>query len=153
MINGLNRELLRPCELTGALEALQRLIILLAAFAGLSAESMSRGQGWRFLEIGRHLERAVHTVTLLRSVFVAGVRPDEPRRGRRCWRSRTASRPIAAAIVRKCNPAPCSTCSCSTKAIHARWATNCCSWKSWSQRSAATWHRDAAPPIDSRWPR
>jgi uncharacterized alpha-E superfamily protein len=50
---------------------LQRLIILLAAFAGLSGESMSRGQGWRFLEIGRHLERAVHTVTLLRSVFVA----------------------------------------------------------------------------------
>jgi len=71
VINGLNRELLRPCELTGALEALQRLIILLAAFAGLSGESMSRGQGWRFLEIGRHLERAVHTVTLLRSVFVA----------------------------------------------------------------------------------
>jgi uncharacterized alpha-E superfamily protein len=71
VINGLNRELLRPCELSGALEALQRLIILLAAFAGLSRESMSRGQGWRFLEIGRHLERAVHTVTLLRSVFFA----------------------------------------------------------------------------------
>jgi uncharacterized circularly permuted ATP-grasp superfamily protein/uncharacterized alpha-E superfamily protein len=71
VINGVNRELLRPCELTGALEALQRLIILLAAFAGLSAESMSRGQGWRFLEIGRHLERAVHTVTLLRSVFAS----------------------------------------------------------------------------------
>ncbi len=68
VINGANRELLRPCELTGALEALQRLIILLAAFAGLSGESMSRGQGWRFLEIGRHLERAVHTVMLLRSV-------------------------------------------------------------------------------------
>ena len=71
VINGVNRELLRPCELTGALEALQRLIILLAAFAGLSAESMSRGQGWRFLEIGRHLERAAHTITLLRSVFLA----------------------------------------------------------------------------------
>jgi len=70
VINGLNRELLRPCELTAALEALQRLIILLAAFAGLSSESMSRGQGWRFLEIGRYLERAVHTVTLLQSVFV-----------------------------------------------------------------------------------
>jgi uncharacterized alpha-E superfamily protein len=71
VINSVNRELQRPCELPAALEALQRLIIQLAAFAGLSDESMSRGQGWRFLEIGRHLERAVHTVTLLRSVFVA----------------------------------------------------------------------------------
>jgi uncharacterized circularly permuted ATP-grasp superfamily protein/uncharacterized alpha-E superfamily protein len=71
VINGLSRELLRPCELAATLEALQRLITLLAAFAGLSAESMSRGQGWRFLEIGRHLERAVHTVTLLQSGFVA----------------------------------------------------------------------------------
>ena len=71
VISGLNREFLRPCDLPAALEALQRLITLLAAFAGLSAESMSRGQGWRFLEIGRHLERAVHTVTLLQSVFVA----------------------------------------------------------------------------------
>ncbi|HVO22048.1 MAG TPA: circularly permuted type 2 ATP-grasp protein [Candidatus Margulisiibacteriota bacterium] len=71
VINGLNRELRRPCELSAVLEALQRLITLLAAFAGLSGESMSRGQGWRFLEVGRHLERAVHTVTLLQSAFVA----------------------------------------------------------------------------------
>ena len=98
---------------------------------------MSRGQGWRFLEIGRHLERAVHTVTLLRRVFVRRRRPAAPR-GRRCWRSPTASRPIAAATARACNPAPCSTCCCSTRAIRARWATSWCSWRSWSRRSAAT---------------
>lgn len=68
VVNAVNRELARPCDLPAALEALQRLIIWLAAFAGLSDESMSRGHGWRFLEIGRHLERATHTATLLAAV-------------------------------------------------------------------------------------
>ena len=69
VINSLNREFNRPCESSAALEGLQRLIIQLAAFAGLCGESMSRGQGWRFLEIGRGLERAVYTVGLLRALF------------------------------------------------------------------------------------
>jgi uncharacterized alpha-E superfamily protein len=30
---------------------------------------MSRGQGWRFLEIGRAVERAVHTTGLLQALF------------------------------------------------------------------------------------
>ena len=70
VINLLNRELRRPTELDGGLEGLQRVIMLLAAFAGLCAESMSRGPGWRFLEIGRYLERALHAVAVLRCVFV-----------------------------------------------------------------------------------
>jgi uncharacterized circularly permuted ATP-grasp superfamily protein/uncharacterized alpha-E superfamily protein len=70
VINLVHRELARPCELSAARDALQRLIIHLAAFAGLCAESMSRGQGWRFLAIGRALERAVHTAGLLRTLFV-----------------------------------------------------------------------------------
>ncbi len=75
VINALNRELARPCELPAALDILQRVIIHIAAFAGLCGESMSHGQGWRFLEIGRHLERAVNTITLLCGVFVpAGAR-------------------------------------------------------------------------------
>lgn len=69
-VNLLNRELRRPTELAGALEGLQRVIMLLGAFAGLCAESMSRGPGWRFLEIGRYLERALSAVAVLRSVFV-----------------------------------------------------------------------------------
>jgi len=70
VINALNRELTRPCDLGAALESLQRLILHLAAFSGLWSESMSRGQGWRFLEVGRRLERAVHTITLLRTLFI-----------------------------------------------------------------------------------
>ncbi len=70
VINALDRELRRPRDLGAAAEALQRVITLLAAFAGLCAESMTRGQGWRFLEIGRYLERALHTVVLLRNLFI-----------------------------------------------------------------------------------
>jgi uncharacterized alpha-E superfamily protein len=70
VVNLLNRELQRPTGLSGGLEGLQRVIMLLSAFAGLCAESMSRGPGWRFLEIGRYLERALYAVAVLRSVFV-----------------------------------------------------------------------------------
>jgi len=78
VINALNRELARPCELAVGLEGLQRVIIHLAAFAGLCGESMSHGQAWRFLEIGRHLERALNTIVLLRGIFV-------PARARGGW--------------------------------------------------------------------
>ncbi len=42
-------------------------IVSLAAFAGLLNESTTRGHGWRFLEIGRRLERALSMSTLLRN--------------------------------------------------------------------------------------
>jgi uncharacterized circularly permuted ATP-grasp superfamily protein/uncharacterized alpha-E superfamily protein len=70
VINAVDRELRRPRDLGAGAEALQRVIILLAAFTGLCAESMTRGQGWRFLEIGRYLERALHTVVLLRNLLI-----------------------------------------------------------------------------------
>ncbi len=54
-----------------ALAALNRMIIDLAAFAGLAMESMTRAQGWRFLDLGRRLERAVHTINLVRNTLVA----------------------------------------------------------------------------------
>jgi uncharacterized alpha-E superfamily protein len=53
-----------------ALEALESLVGALAAFGGLTAENMAHGQGWRFLELGRRLERALHTATLLRATLV-----------------------------------------------------------------------------------
>ncbi len=42
-------------------------IVALAAFAGLLNESTTRGHGWRFLEIGRRLERALAMTNLLRN--------------------------------------------------------------------------------------
>ena len=39
------------------MEALDDLIRVVAAFAGLAAENMVRGSGWRFMDIGRRIER------------------------------------------------------------------------------------------------
>jgi uncharacterized alpha-E superfamily protein len=47
-------------------DVLNRVVLRLAAFSGLAMESMTRGQAWRFLDMGRRLERAMTLVTLLR---------------------------------------------------------------------------------------
>ena len=72
VIQSLDAELRHPAEPHALVESLQRLIILLAAFAGICGESMSRGAGWRFLSVGRCLERALHGALLLRNVFIPG---------------------------------------------------------------------------------
>jgi uncharacterized circularly permuted ATP-grasp superfamily protein/uncharacterized alpha-E superfamily protein len=59
-----------PLPLGEALDLLNRMVITLSALGGLAAESMTRGHGWRFLDMGRKLERATHTVGLLRSTLV-----------------------------------------------------------------------------------
>ena len=46
----------------------------LAAFSGMEMENMTRGHGWRFLDIGRRLERAVNGSRLLRTSFSLGHR-------------------------------------------------------------------------------
>ncbi len=51
------------------LAELDNLITALAAFAGLSLENMTQGQGWRFLMIGRRLERAFNLTQLLRATL------------------------------------------------------------------------------------
>ncbi len=61
-----------PAEtLSDALDEMNRLIGGLAAFSGLAMESMTRGQGWRFLDMGRRLERSMHLVRLLHGTLVA----------------------------------------------------------------------------------
>jgi uncharacterized alpha-E superfamily protein len=49
---------------------LNQVLMNLSAFSGMAMESMTRTQGWRFLDMGRRLERAVHTCSLLRSTLV-----------------------------------------------------------------------------------
>lgn len=66
-INRLDHELARVRSLSEMLESLERLIIGLAAVNGLNTESMARGHGFRFMEIGRRLERALYTLSLLRT--------------------------------------------------------------------------------------
>jgi uncharacterized circularly permuted ATP-grasp superfamily protein/uncharacterized alpha-E superfamily protein len=55
---------------------LNRMITDLAAFSGMEMENMTRGDGWRFLDIGRRLERSVSTTSLVRSSLGAGLAHD-----------------------------------------------------------------------------
>ena len=50
-------------------EALDPLVTTLMALSGLAQESMIRGVGWRFMEIGRRTERGLQTVTLVRELL------------------------------------------------------------------------------------
>lgn len=54
-------------------EALDPLVTALMALSGLSHESMLRGIGWRFMEIGRRLERGVQTTAIIKSLLVPQV--------------------------------------------------------------------------------
>jgi uncharacterized alpha-E superfamily protein len=57
---------LEPLRISGALNLLDNAIMTLSAFSGLAMESMTRGHGWRFLDIGRRLERADQMVEMIR---------------------------------------------------------------------------------------
>jgi uncharacterized circularly permuted ATP-grasp superfamily protein/uncharacterized alpha-E superfamily protein len=48
---------------------LNRLITDMAAFSGMEMENMTRGHGWRFLNLGRRLERSVNLVGVLREAL------------------------------------------------------------------------------------
>jgi len=50
-------------------------IVLLAAISGLLMENMTRGYGWRFLDLGRRIERGIQVATLLQNAFAAGTAP------------------------------------------------------------------------------
>lgn len=54
-------------------EALDPLVTALMALSGLAQESMLRGMGWRFMQMGRRLERAMQTTTLIRNILVKEV--------------------------------------------------------------------------------
>jgi uncharacterized circularly permuted ATP-grasp superfamily protein/uncharacterized alpha-E superfamily protein len=71
-------EATRSISATTAGEILNRTIVLLSAWSGLTMESMTRGQGWRFADMGRRIERGGYTATLLASTLVQ-VRDEEAR--------------------------------------------------------------------------
>ena len=51
-------------------ETLDPIVTSLLAFSGLIRESMIRGYGWRFIEIGRNLERAYQTMSLIEALTI-----------------------------------------------------------------------------------
>jgi uncharacterized circularly permuted ATP-grasp superfamily protein/uncharacterized alpha-E superfamily protein len=64
-------------EAEDALRLLNRLIQYLAAFNGLVMENMTRGYGWRFLDMGRRLERMRHIMQLTQRLTVRGDPEDD----------------------------------------------------------------------------
>jgi uncharacterized circularly permuted ATP-grasp superfamily protein/uncharacterized alpha-E superfamily protein len=58
-----------PEQLSLLLAELNHIVITLAGFSGLAQESMTRGYAFRFLDMGRRLERALSMVTLLRATI------------------------------------------------------------------------------------
>ena len=54
----------------GLLELLDNLIVTLAAFVGLASDSMTRGQAWRFLDMGRRIERVLFIAEFLQDTLV-----------------------------------------------------------------------------------
>ncbi|VTR94820.1 Uncharacterized protein OS=Candidatus Entotheonella sp. TSY1 GN=ETSY1_10870 PE=4 SV=1: CP_ATPgrasp_1: Alpha-E [Gemmata massiliana] len=60
------------------LDLLNRTVTTLAAFGGLVSESMTRGEGWRFLDMGRKLERAMYLIGLLRATLVTPAEHEGP---------------------------------------------------------------------------
>jgi uncharacterized circularly permuted ATP-grasp superfamily protein/uncharacterized alpha-E superfamily protein len=58
-------------QIQDVLAHLNRMITDLAAFSGMESESMTRGHGWLFLDIGRRLERSLAITRLIRSALTA----------------------------------------------------------------------------------
>ena len=60
------------------LDLLDHTILTVAAFGGLAMESVTRGEGWRFLDMGRKLERCLHTSGLVRATLVPASSNEPP---------------------------------------------------------------------------
>jgi uncharacterized circularly permuted ATP-grasp superfamily protein/uncharacterized alpha-E superfamily protein len=71
----LNRLQIEPSQRSGRtpvsemMALLDTMIVNLAAFAGMEMENMTRGHGWRFLDIGRRLERAGNIGSLVQAAL------------------------------------------------------------------------------------
>jgi uncharacterized alpha-E superfamily protein len=55
-----------------AQDLLNHAIVTLSAFSGMVMEGMTRGDGWRFLDIGRRLERALQMTEILHTALPSG---------------------------------------------------------------------------------
>ena len=75
IVNQLDLDLLSPrppnaVRLADTLSVLNQVFNLLSALSGLMTESMTRGPGWRFVDMGRRLERGLMVLRLLRKTLI-----------------------------------------------------------------------------------
>jgi len=59
-------------EASDTLGVLSRLVVDLAALSCMEMENMTRGHGWRFLDLGRRLERGINMTTSLQAAATQG---------------------------------------------------------------------------------
>jgi uncharacterized circularly permuted ATP-grasp superfamily protein/uncharacterized alpha-E superfamily protein len=83
ILQGIEREVSRfevdpsdPCS--GVLDLLDGLVASIAAFSGMSIDSMTRGLSWRFLDLGHRIERAMSVTRLLRETLVDTAEDEAP---------------------------------------------------------------------------
>jgi uncharacterized circularly permuted ATP-grasp superfamily protein/uncharacterized alpha-E superfamily protein len=72
LFNLLQEEVRAPLEHAtsyGITAKLDRIILDLAAFSGMQSENMVQGHGWRFLEMGRRIERGTANATYLQAAI------------------------------------------------------------------------------------
>jgi uncharacterized circularly permuted ATP-grasp superfamily protein/uncharacterized alpha-E superfamily protein len=58
----------RVASLTDAIELMDQLIVTISALNGQTQENMTRGYGWRMLDLGRRIERAQYGIQILREI-------------------------------------------------------------------------------------
>jgi uncharacterized circularly permuted ATP-grasp superfamily protein/uncharacterized alpha-E superfamily protein len=68
----------QPFGLVELDQLLDELVVNMSALDGLISESMTRSPAWRFLDLGRRLERSLHVVSLVQSMDAASL-PEEGR--------------------------------------------------------------------------
>lgn len=83
VLQGIEREVSRfqvdPHDAcSGVPDLLDGLVASFSAFAGMAMDSMTRGQGWRFLDLGHRLERAISVSRLLRDTLVDTAEDEAP---------------------------------------------------------------------------
>ena len=59
-------------------DMLDQLLMPLAAFSGLGSESMTHGYGWRFMDMGIRMERAMGTIQIMRELLVRPEKYETP---------------------------------------------------------------------------
>ncbi|MBF0242342.1 MAG: circularly permuted type 2 ATP-grasp protein [Desulfamplus sp.] len=62
-------------QISDAQELINELILTMSAFTGLMVESMTRSMGWRFMEMGRRIERADYMLTMLQTLLSLNGKP------------------------------------------------------------------------------
>jgi len=81
LLNRIQQQIQQPVPGLGARQARELLeedLMLVTAFCGLNNETMPHHQGWLFFDIGRYLERVLHTMTLFNLAFITARNPGLP---------------------------------------------------------------------------